>query len=81
MLTHVLLNNSEFGKISKEQRSADLDVWQTSLQNPDFAAFARNCGAHGLRVEKIEDLPDALDEALAYDGPALVDIVTDAALI
>ena len=80
-LTHVLLNNSELGKISKEQRSADLDVWQTSLQNPDFAAFARNCGAHGIRVEKIEDLPDALDEALAYDGPALVDIVTDAALI
>ena len=47
-ITHVLLNNNELGKISKEQRAAELDVWQTSLHNPDFAAFADLCGARGL---------------------------------
>ena len=80
-ITHVLLNNSELGKISKEQRSADLDVWQTSLQNPNFATFADNCGARGFRVEHRDQLGPMLDEALAHDGPALVDIVSDVGLI
>ena len=44
-IVHVLLDNGELGKISKEQRSAELDVWQTGLTNPDFAEFARLCGA------------------------------------
>lgn len=80
-ITHVLVNNSELGKISKEQRSADLDVWQTSLQNPNFATFADNCGIRGFRVEHIDQLAPMLAEALAHDGPALVDIVADANLV
>ena len=80
-MTHVLLDNGELGKISKEQRAADLDVWQTSLHNPDFAAFAGLCGAKGIRVTSIDELDDALATALAHEGPALVDVVTDAALI
>jgi pyruvate oxidase len=80
-ITHVLLNNSELGKISKEQRAAQWDVWQTSLHNPDFAAFAELCGAKGIRVTDVADLDAALVEALAHPGPALVDIVTDALLV
>ena len=80
-ITHVLVNNSELGKISKEQRSADLDVWQTSLVNPDFAAFAENCGGRGFRVERQEDLAAALEAALAHDGLAVVDIVADVSLL
>ena len=49
-ITHVLLNNGQLGKITKEQRAGEWDVWQTSLHNPDFSAFARNCGALGIRV-------------------------------
>jgi len=80
-ITHVLLNNSELGKISKEQRSSHLPVWQTSLVNPDFSAYAASCGALGLRVTKAEELDQALADALAHDGPALVEILTDAALV
>ena len=80
-LTHVLLNNHELGKISKEQRADELDVWQTSLHNPDFAAYAENCGALGIRVETAEMLPDALQRALEHPGPATVEVMTDAALI
>ncbi len=49
-ITHVLLNNGQLGKISKEQRAGEWEVWQTSLHNPDFSAYARNCGALGIRV-------------------------------
>ncbi|MGB3053165.1 MAG: thiamine pyrophosphate-binding protein, partial [Polyangiales bacterium] len=80
-ITHVLLNNSELGKISKEQRSADYDVWQTSLHNPSFAEYAELCGALGLRVTKAEELEGALAEALAHDGPATVEILADTLLI
>ncbi len=80
-ITHVMMDNNELGKISKEQRAADFDVWQTSLHNPDFAEFAKLCGAKGIRVESIDDLDAAIAEAVAFEGPALIDIVTDALLI
>ncbi|HEY3674135.1 MAG TPA: thiamine pyrophosphate-dependent enzyme [Acidimicrobiia bacterium] len=80
-ITHVLLNNSSLGKISKEQRAAHFEVWQTSLHNPDFAEYARLCGAHGARVTDPDDLDGALKDALAHPGPAMVEIVTDPELL
>ncbi|MFW2390140.1 MAG: thiamine pyrophosphate-dependent enzyme [Polyangiales bacterium] len=80
-ITHVLLNNGELGKISKEQRSADYDVWQTSLHNPSFSEYAELCGALGLRVTSAEQLEGALAEALAHEGPATVEILADPLLI
>ena len=80
-ITHVLMNNGELGKISKEQRAGDFDVWQTSLHNPDFSAYARLCGAKGIRVTSIDELDDALATALAHGGPSLVEVVTDALLV
>ncbi|MEM7141229.1 MAG: thiamine pyrophosphate-binding protein [Actinomycetota bacterium] len=80
-ITHVVMNNSELGKISKEQRAADFDVWQTSLHNPSFAAFAELCGAKGVRVTELDDLPSAIAEAIAHEGPALVEVITDALLV
>ena len=80
-ITHVLLNNSQLGKISKEQRAGEWPVWQTSLHNPKFSAYANLCGGHGMRVTKPEQLESALAEALAHDGPSLLEVVTDADLI
>jgi thiamine pyrophosphate-dependent acetolactate synthase large subunit-like protein len=80
-ITHVLLNNSQLGKISKEQRAGEWPVWQTDLHNPGFAAYARLCGGKGLHVTKAEKLRTVLEEALAHPGPALIEIITDADLI
>jgi thiamine pyrophosphate-dependent acetolactate synthase large subunit-like protein len=49
--------------------------------NPEFAAYAQLCGAHGERVVTGEDLDDALAAAFAYDGPALVEVISDAELV
>lgn len=76
-ITHVLLSNGELGKISKEQRDGGWPVWQTSLQNPDFARYAENCGGLGLRVEHRKDLDKALETAIQHEGPALVEVLTD----
>lgn len=80
-ITHVLLDNGQLGKISKEQRAVEMDVWQTSLVNPDFAAYATSCGGLGLRVVRADGLDAALTEALAFDGPALVHVTADADLL
>jgi pyruvate oxidase len=80
-ITHVLLNNAELGKISKEQRAGEWPVWQTDLRNPNFATYAKLCGGKGIRVTKPEQLQAAFDEALAHDGPTIVEVMTDVELI
>jgi thiamine pyrophosphate-dependent acetolactate synthase large subunit-like protein/nitrite reductase/ring-hydroxylating ferredoxin subunit len=80
-ITHILLNNHELGKISKEQRSGEWDVWQTSLRNPNFATFAENCGALGIRVTERSQLDEAISKALAHDGPAMIEVIADPELI
>jgi thiamine pyrophosphate-dependent acetolactate synthase large subunit-like protein/nitrite reductase/ring-hydroxylating ferredoxin subunit len=80
-ITHVLLNNSELGKISKEQRAGEWAVWETDLHNPSFAAFANLCGGKGFRVSQLDQVEATLGEALAHGGPSLVEITTDAELV
>jgi len=80
-ITHVLINNAQLGKISKEQRAVEMAVWQTSLHNPNFAEYAQLCGALGARVEASDELDDALRAALDHPGPALVEILADADLV
>jgi thiamine pyrophosphate-dependent acetolactate synthase large subunit-like protein/nitrite reductase/ring-hydroxylating ferredoxin subunit len=80
-ITHVLVNNGQLGKISKEQRAGEWDVWQTSLHNPNFAEYAELCGALGIRVTEASELGDAIDRAMAHDGPAMVEIVSDPELV
>ncbi len=76
-ITHILLNNDELGKISKEQRASRYPVWQTSLQNPDFAEYARLCGGSGFRATSPDEVAPAIEAGLASDRPALVEILTD----
>ncbi|MEO0574266.1 MAG: thiamine pyrophosphate-dependent enzyme [Pseudomonadota bacterium] len=80
-ITHVLLNNSELGKISKEQKAGEWPVWETSLRNPSFAAYANLCGGKGFKVTSVDTLRDTLAEAMTHDGPALVEVITDVDLI
>ena len=80
-ITHILLNNGELGKISKEQRAGEWPVWETNLHNPPFATFARLCGGHGKQVTTAGELDQAITEALAFTGPALVEVMTDAELV
>jgi pyruvate dehydrogenase (quinone) len=49
----------------------------TDLVNPDFAAVAKGTGILGLHVDDPENIRPALEQALAYDGPALVDVAVN----
>ena len=80
-ITHVLMNNSELGKISKEQRAGEWPVWQTDLTNPNFADFAQSCGGLGIRVESAAELGGALRQGIEYKGPSLIEVMTDVELV
>ncbi|MFD8999894.1 pyruvate dehydrogenase [Streptomyces sp. NPDC059582] len=73
----VLFNNSALSMVELEMLVAGLPSYGTTNKNPDFAAVARACGAHGVRVEKPKQLAGALKDAFRHKGPALVDVVTD----
>lgn len=77
----IVLNNNELGKISKEQRAGNFEVWQTNLVNPNFAEFAKSCGAWGKQIISKDELEEAMKELFKYRGPALLEIYTDVSLI
>ncbi len=73
----VVYNNSALGLITLEAESVGLVPFREAIEfpNPDFAALARACGGHGFTVRQPGQLKTALSEALAVDGPAIVDAV------
>lgn len=73
----VIFNNSSLAFVKVEMEVAGYKEFQTGLDNPNFAAVAEAMGMRGTRVEKPADVEKALREALAHDGPAFVDVVTD----
>ena len=72
----VVLNNGTLGFVEMEMKATGFLDNGVDLKNPDFAAMARAMGIHGIRVERPADLEGALREALAHEGPALVDVVS-----
>jgi pyruvate oxidase len=78
---HVLLDNHALGKIAKEQAAGDFPVWHTSLHNPDWAAYAELCGATGIKATTRDQLPDAMRRLFAAQGPTLLHVEQDAALV
>jgi thiamine pyrophosphate-dependent acetolactate synthase large subunit-like protein len=80
-IKHVLLDNRALGKISKERLAGQFPVWQTSLVNPDFAAYAELCGATGIPVHAAAELDAAMARLFATDGPALLHVHADGELV
>ena len=70
-----VLNNGSLGFVELEQRAEGMLPTYTDLQNPDFAQVAAAVGYWSRRVERGEDLEDAVREWLAQPGPALLDVV------
>jgi pyruvate dehydrogenase (quinone) len=76
----IVYNNSALGLITLEAESVGIVPFREAIEfpNPDFAALARACGGHGFTARKPNELAAAIAEALASDGPAIVDAVVAA---
>ena len=73
----VVFNNSSLGFIELEQKSSGFVDFGTGFDNPDFAALAEAVGIKGIRIEDPADLESSIAEALAHDGPVLIDAVVE----
>ncbi len=74
----VVIKNNTLGMIKWEQIVFEGNPhFGVALQPIDFAAVARACGAAGFTLDQPNMAEGVLREALAYDGPALVEAVVD----
>jgi Thiamine pyrophosphate-requiring enzymes [acetolactate synthase, pyruvate dehydrogenase (cytochrome), glyoxylate carboligase, phosphonopyruvate decarboxylase] len=74
----VVIDNGMYGTIRMHQeRNYPGRVSATTLQNPDFAAYARAFGGHGERVETTEAFAPAFERALASGKPAIIHCLID----
>ena len=73
----VVFNNHSLAMVRLEMEVAGMPSYGCDLKNPNFAALAQAAGIMGIRVEDPTEVRAALEQALAYKGPALVDVVTD----
>jgi thiamine pyrophosphate-dependent acetolactate synthase large subunit-like protein len=73
----VIYNNSAFGLIHLEAESIGLPPFEKGIQfpNPDFAALAQACGGRGFKVDEPGKLRTTIADALACEGPAIIDAV------
>ncbi|HEY1751339.1 MAG TPA: thiamine pyrophosphate-dependent enzyme [Caulobacteraceae bacterium] len=76
----VVYDNSALGLITLEAEQFGLPAFRQAIEfpNPDFAALARACGGQGFTARKPGELKGAIEQALAAEGPAIVDCVVPA---
>lgn len=76
-ITYIVFSNASFGWI-KASQYADKDqrYYNVDFNRTDQAAIAAAYGVKSWRVEDPDQLHKVLAEAIAHDGPTLVDIVT-----
>ncbi|MHC2090020.1 ubiquinone-dependent pyruvate dehydrogenase [Methylobacterium sp. WCS2018Hpa-22] len=73
----VIYNNGSLGFVEMEMKAAGYLETGVALENPDFAAMARAVGLHAVRVEDPAELEGAIQDVLAHDGPAVLDVVVN----
>src|SRR3989440_1742205 len=74
----LIVNNGLYGTIRMHQeREYPGRVYGTSLQNPDFVAYARAFGAHGESVARTADFAPAFERAWNSGKPALIELRID----
>ncbi len=75
-ITFVVVSNSAFGWIKAGQRHGfDRRFYSVDFSRTNHAAVASAFGVKSWRVEDPADLEGALKQAVAHDGPSLVDVI------
>jgi len=74
-IVFLVMNDDRFGAIKWLQETLFEGRWgEAELTNPDFPALARAFGAHGERVAGVAALGAAISQALAADGPTVLEL-------
>jgi thiamine pyrophosphate-dependent acetolactate synthase large subunit-like protein len=75
-LLAIVVHNSAYGNMKRDQiRDYDGRVTGTDLLIPDLPKLASSFGVYGAKVERPADLEPAMRQAIAVNGPALLDVI------
>ncbi|UQA61627.1 thiamine pyrophosphate-dependent enzyme [Polyangium aurulentum] len=77
----VVLNDACYNMCRQGMTALGLTGGDAELPPTDFVAIARGMGADGVRVDREEDLAQALASALASPGPFVVDVHIERAIL
>ena len=71
----IVMNDNAFGNVRGIQRdNFDSRFIASDLTSPDFVALAKACGVSATRADTPDELQAALAEAVAHDGPNLIEV-------
>jgi acetolactate synthase-1/2/3 large subunit len=76
-VTFVVANNAAWNIDRFDQKERYDRIVGTDLKETRYDLFAEAVGGHGEHVETVDELGPALDTAIDYDGPSVVDVVVD----
>ena len=69
----VIFNDDEYKLVKIYQLAEYKELALVEFQNPDFAAYARACGADGYSVNSLDEFEDAFRAALGSGRPTVID--------
>ena len=71
----IVFNDGAYGNVRNMQKNLHGNrVIGTDLANPDFVRLAESFGIAGRRVSSPEGLREALEQSLAENEPALIEV-------
>ena len=71
----IVMNDGAFGNVKRiQQTTYGGRTIGVDLHNPDFVALARSFGMRGMKAETPDKLRQALRQAFASPGPALIEV-------
>jgi acetolactate synthase I/II/III large subunit len=73
----VIFNNGEFNSIKFFLTNIFGEAPFMQFRNPDYAAYAKACGATGYRVESADEFERVFCEALRLNKPVLIDAMVE----
>ncbi|RYG05483.1 MAG: ubiquinone-dependent pyruvate dehydrogenase, partial [Chitinophagaceae bacterium] len=73
----IVFNNRALGMVKLEMEVDGLPDSETDMINPDFALVAQAMGFKGITVSKPEEVENAIANALADNGPVLLNVMTN----
>ena len=73
-----IINNGYLGMVRQwQEKLFNKHYSQTPITSPDYVKLAESYGILGMRITEESQIDEALDKAIAYDGPVIMDFVVE----
>lgn len=76
-ITHIIWNDSSYNMVDFQQQNKYGRATATQLGDIDFVKYAESFGAKGFKVNNPSEIKKVLQEAISYEGVAIVEVPVD----